>query len=48
MAPELCLHQKVTSTVDCYSFGCIVNEILSEKRCYWDYKICSELQVFLL
>lgn len=41
MAPELIMQQRVTNLVDVYSFGCIVNEIISERVCYWDYKIIS-------
>lgn len=41
MAPELIMQQRVTNLVDVYSFGCIVNEIMSEKVCYWDYKIIN-------
>ena len=41
MAPELIMQQRVTNLVDVYSFGCIVNEIMSEKVCYWDYKIVN-------
>ena len=42
MAPELIMGQKVTNTIDCYSFGCIVTEIMSELTCYWDLRINSE------
>ena len=35
------MQQRVTNLVDVYSFGCIVNEIISERVCYWDYKIIS-------
>ena len=41
MAPELIMQQRVSNLVDVYSFGCIVNEIMSEKVCYWDYKIVN-------
>ena len=41
MAPELIMQQRVTNLVDVYSFGCIVDEIISEKVCYWDYKIIN-------
>ena len=37
MAPELASGVRVTSTLDVYSFGCVVNEVISEKRCYFDY-----------
>lgn len=36
MAPELAQGNRVTNTVDVYSFGCVVNEIISGKRCYSD------------
>lgn len=45
MAPELILNQRVTNVVDVYSFGCIVNEIISEKTCYWDYKVRTQALV---
>lgn len=35
------MQQRVSNLVDVYSFGCIVNEIMSEKVCYWDYKIVN-------
>ena len=36
MAPELRRDQYVSSKVDVYNFGCMVNEILSEEKCYHD------------
>lgn len=39
MAPELASGVRVTSTLDVYSFGCVVNEVISEKRCYFDYDL---------
>lgn len=45
MAPELITGQKVTNTVDVYSFGCIINEIMSEKTCYFDYRVISSEKV---
>lgn len=39
MAPELASGVRVTSTLDVYSFGCVVNEVISEKRCYYDYDL---------
>ena len=47
MAPELIMGQKVTNTIDCYSFGCIVTEIIYELTCYWDYKVTTEQAVRL-
>ena len=47
MAPELIMGQKVTNTIDCYSFGCIVTEIIYELTCYWDYKVTTEQAVSL-
>ena len=37
MAPELIMGQKVTQTIDVYSLGCVIDEIMTEKTCYWDY-----------
>ena len=45
MAPELIMKQKATNKVDVYSFGCIVNEIISEKVCYSDVKIRNATEV---
>ena len=39
MAPELASGVRVTSTLDVYSFGCVVDEVISEKRCYYDYDL---------
>lgn len=39
MAPELASGVRVTSTLDVYSFGCVINEVISEKRCYFDYDL---------
>lgn len=38
IAPELVCNEKVTNLVDVYSFGCMVNEIMSGKFCYHDYR----------
>lgn len=46
MAPELILNQRVTNLIDVYSFGCIVNEIYTEKTCYWDYKVRTQALFF--
>lgn len=35
MAPELLNKERVTSKVDVYSFGCIIDEVLSEKSCWY-------------
>lgn len=49
MAPELAQGNRVTNTVDVYSFGCVVNEVISGNRCYYDYNLdnVSEKQVRL-
>ena len=41
MAPELASGVRVTSTLDVYSFGCVVNEIFSEKESYADYSFAT-------
>ena len=45
MAPELITNQRVTNTIDVYSFGCIVNEIISEKMCYSDIRVKNQNDV---
>ena len=42
MAPELINGRRVTNTIDCYSFGCMVSEIFYEKNCYWDKKFSNK------
>ncbi|CBK21498.2 uncharacterized protein [Blastocystis hominis] len=37
MAPELIMGQKVTQTIDIYSLGCVIDEIMTGKTCFWDY-----------
>ena len=41
IAPELISGERVTNLIDVYSFGCIVNEIMSEKPCYHDYRVIN-------
>ena len=36
MAPELQRNQHVSFKIDVFSFGCIVNEIFSGKKCFHD------------
>lgn len=45
MAPELITGQRVTNTIDVYSFGCIVNEIISERMCYSDIRVKNQTDV---
>lgn len=45
MAPELMAHDPVTSLVDVYSFGCIMNEIVGGKQCWSDYTYTTHEQV---
>ena len=45
MAPELIMGKRVTNKVDVYSFGCIVNEIITEKMCYSDIRIRNQTDV---
>ncbi len=45
MAPELITGQRVTNTIDVYSFGCIVNEIISERMCYSDIHVKNQTDV---
>lgn len=47
MAPELIMQQKAANKVDVYSFGCILNEIISEKVCYSDIKIRNATDVIV-
>lgn len=35
MAPELLNHAPCTSKVDVYSFGCIIDEMMSEQPCWY-------------
>ena len=45
MAPELIMGKRATNKVDVYSFGCIVNEIITEKMCYSDITIRNQTDV---
>ena len=45
MAPELNMGKRVTNKVDVYSFGCIVNEIITERMCYSDIHIRNQTDV---
>ena len=45
MAPELIMCKRVTNKVDVYSFGCIVNEIITERMCYSDIHIRNQTDV---
>ena len=45
MAPELIMGKRVTNKVDVYSFGCIVNEIITERMCYSDIRIRNQTEV---
>ena len=45
MAPELIMGKRVTNKVDVYSFGCIVNEIITERMCYSDIRIRNQTDV---
>ena len=45
MAPELIMGKRVTNKVDVYSFGCIVNEIITERMCYSDIHIRNQTDV---
>ena len=45
MAPELIMGKRVTNKVDVYSFGCIVNEIITERMCYSDITIRNQTDV---
>ena len=45
MAPELIMGLRVTNKVDVYSFGCIVNVIITEKMCYSDIRIRNQTDV---
>ena len=31
----------MTNLIDVYSFGCMINEIMSEEQCYHDYDFTS-------
>ncbi|KAM7453757.1 hypothetical protein BLSTO_05491 [Blastocystis sp. subtype 1] len=46
MAPELIMGKRVTNKVDVYSFGCIVNEIITEMMCYSDITIRNQTDFF--
>ena len=45
MAPELIMGKRETKNLDVYSFGCIVNEIITEKMCYSDIHIRNQTDV---
>lgn len=45
MAPELIMGKRATNKVDVYSFGCIVNEIITERMCYSDIHIRNQTDV---
>ena len=45
MAPELIMGKRATNKVDVYSFGCIVNEIITERMCYSDITIRNQTDV---
>ena len=45
MAPELIMGKKATKNLDVYSFGCIVNEIITERMCYSDITIRNQTDV---
>ena len=45
MAPELIMGKRVRIKVDVYSFGCIVNEIITERMCYSDIHIRNQTDV---
>lgn len=47
MAPELIMGKRVTNKVDVYSFGCIVNEIITERMCYSDIRIRNQTDVVM-
>ena len=34
VAPEIESKEKVTTVSDCYSFGCMIYEIMFEKKCF--------------
>ncbi|KAK8820440.1 hypothetical protein WA577_006502 [Blastocystis sp. JDR] len=46
MAPELIMGKRVTNKVDVYSFGCIVNEIITERMCYSDIHIRNQTDFY--
>ena len=47
MAPELIMGKKATKNLDVYSFGCIVNEIITERMCYSDIRIRNQTDVVM-
>ena len=47
IAPELISGERGTNLIDVYSFGCIVNEIMSEKQCYHDCEIRGSLDLYI-
>ena len=47
MAPELIMGKRATNKVDVYSFGCIVNEIITERMCYSDIRIRNQTDVVM-
>ena len=36
----------MTNLIDVYSFGCMINEIMSEKQCYHDYRVTTAERFF--
>ena len=42
IAPELILRQPATNKVDVYSFGSVLNEIMSDRINYWDLNVNRE------
>ena len=42
IAPELITGQPATNKVDVYSFGSVLNEIMSDKINYWDLNVNRE------
>ena len=48
MAPEFFTGENTDIKADVYSFGCVVNEIFSEKESYADYSFATVDDVNLL
>ena len=42
IAPELITRQPATNKVDVYSFGSVLNEIMSDRINYWDLNVNRE------
>ena len=47
MAPELMKGEQATCKVDVYSFGCLMNDVISLYRCWCDYTYISHEKVWL-